>query len=139
MVPAGSEKMLLGDVEHQDGVPWMESAILEQTLNQRQPNMGVMLARVVVTAQRQVPMRVFNPGADPVLLYKGTTIGRLIPLRREDIVEYAAGTVTNCRIQMGSSSAEQPVEVPEHLQDLFQRSKEHLTEVQGLKVAELLS
>ena len=30
MVPAGSEKMLLGDVEHQDGEPWMESAILEQ-------------------------------------------------------------------------------------------------------------
>ena len=139
MVPAGSEKMLLGDVEHQDGEPWMESAILEQTLNQRQPNMGIMLARVVVTGQKQVPMRVFNPGADPVLLYKGTTIGRLIPLRREDIVEHAEGTVTNCRIQMGSSSAEQPVGVPEHLQDLFQRSKEHLTEVQGLKVAELLN
>ena len=42
--------------------------------------MGIMLAREVVTGQKQVPMRVFNPGADPVLLYKGTTIGRLIPL-----------------------------------------------------------
>ena len=139
MIPAGSERILLGEVEYSDGVPWSETGVLEQTESRKNLQRGVMLARAVVKVEAQVPMRLFNPGVDPVLLYKGTTIGRIVPVEAENITDSSSERLISCCRMVGGDNADKATEVPEHLRDLLERSKEHLTESQGQQVAGLLS
>ena len=119
MNPAGSERILLGEVEYSDGVPWSETGVLEQTESRKNLQRGVVLTRAVVKVGAQVPMILFNPGVDPVLLYKGMTICRIMPVEAENIADSSSERLISCCRMVGSRT------------HLLERSKEHLTESQG--------
>jgi dUTPase len=94
----------------------------------------VLVARVLVDPQvihRQVPLRLFNVGNKAVTLQEGSLIAQLHSVTQvlDDI-----SSTNNIKTE-----SEQGVNVPEHLKDLFERSKSELNSEQENKLAELLN
>ena len=97
---------------------------------------GLMVARLLVQTGQHVPVRVFNPGKDPMLLYKGTVAGQIIPISEESI-QIDIQKKEHLRT-MTEDRSDQDRPIPTHLQQLIERSCAHLNEQQGKQVRELI-
>ena len=97
---------------------------------------GLMVARLLVQTGQHVPVRVFNPGKDPMLLYKGTVAGQIIPISEESI-QIDIQKKEHLRT-MTEDRSDQDRPIPTHLQQLIERSCAHLNEQQGKQVKELI-
>nr|XP_054757353.1 uncharacterized protein LOC129263467 [Lytechinus pictus] len=126
-VPPGQEVVLPG---HATGVPiGMGLALIEPAEDGELLHKGIAVARVVVgTGKATLPVRVFNPGTKACMIRKGTLAGHLSLISEEDIEECES----NAQPMAGT------YEVPEHLKDLFERSKEGTDKVYHGKIAKLL-
>ncbi|XP_041480972.1 uncharacterized protein LOC121428436 [Lytechinus variegatus] len=126
-VPPGQEVVLPG---HATGVPiGMGLGLIEPAEDGELLHKGIAVARVVVgTEKATLPVRVFNPGTKACMIRKGTLAGHLSLISEEDIEECESNT----------QPMDGTYEVPEHLKDLFQRSKEGTDKVYHGKIAKLL-
>ena len=88
------------------------------------------MARVIVErTETTLPVRVFNPGKKECVIRRGTLAGHLTPISEIEDIE-------DCQ---GNTSPKDDVHVvPEHLLDLFQRSKEGIDSMFHDKIAKLL-
>ena len=92
---------------------------------------GVFVAKAVVSVSKKViPVRLMNPTADPVTVYKATTVATC-----EEVDE--VGCVNTH--QVNTLSATEHSEVPDHLKDLLTRSCTDLDDTQGKRVTQLLT
>ena len=94
------------------------------------------MARLLVQTGQHVPVRVFNPGKDTMLLYKGTVAGQIIPISIESI-QIDIQKKEHLRT-MTEDQSEQDYPIPTHLQQLIERSCARLNEQQGKQVNELI-
>ena len=79
---------------------------------------GLVVARAVVKADAEIlPVRVFNPTPQEKVIKQGTTVATLSSLE-EEILE----------MKNTATKSTQPVEVPDHLQDLLLRSTDGVQE-----------
>ena len=97
---------------------------------------GLMVARLLVQTGQHVPFGVFNPGKDPMLLYKGTVAGQIIPISEESIQIDIQNKEHLRTMTEDQSDLDRPI--PTHLQQLIERSCAHLNEQQGKQVKELI-
>ena len=98
-----------------------------------------MVARLLVEAGQHVPVRVFNPGELPLLVYKGTVVAQMTPLTEgEQPLDQSNQKFIRRMKEMDSTLAEAGNEVPKHLVDLLERSCQHLSGEQSQRVRELL-
>ena len=75
-----------------------------------------MAASLLVQTGQHVPVRVFNPGKDPMLLYKGTVAGQIIPISEESI-QIDIQKKEHLRA-MTEDQSDQDRPIPTHLQQL---------------------
>ena len=98
-----------------------------------------MVASLLVEAGQHVPVRVFNPGELPWLVYKGTVVAQMTPLPEgEQPLDQSNQKFIRRMKEMDSTLAEAGNEVPMHLVDLLERSCQHLSGEQSQRVWELL-
>ncbi|KAL7883473.1 hypothetical protein SRHO_G00011310 [Serrasalmus rhombeus] len=92
----------------------------------------VLVARVVVNAQsaNHIPIRIYNPGASPVIIKKGAVAG---VLQTAEVVQVQP-TATTASRPGGSHMAV----VPDHLQDLYAEGASVLSPEDKAKLAQLL-
>ncbi|KAJ8034222.1 hypothetical protein HOLleu_20966 [Holothuria leucospilota] len=140
VVAADSEKMCTGLLT--DGEPHRGTAVVEAS-EELVGRHGLLLAKVVVdTSKREIPLRIMNPSAMPVTLYKGTTVGTCEPVI---VIEASQENRVNCisvgeeaTVEKDSGGSENGV-LPEHMQNLAKRSCRDLDAGQRRKVMELLA
>ncbi|XP_030845229.1 uncharacterized protein LOC115925468 [Strongylocentrotus purpuratus] len=92
-------------------------------------NKGIIVARVVVErTETTLPVRVFNPGKKACVIRRGTLAGHLTPISGEDIEEIPGQPLPTTDNHT----------VPDHLVDLFERSKRGIDKVFHDRIAKLL-
>ena len=144
VVPPGTEMLVAGSLEC-SGIT-VSCGIVEasETLANRS---NVMVAPMVVSTDTDaIPLRLLNPGEERVVLYKGTTaatfnvIEAIGPsLTTEDSPLEQAGAVRtavqgeNETLECSNNST-----VPEHLQDLYERSSKLLSQQESHQLKGLL-
>jgi hypothetical protein len=134
MIPGSSEMVLHAKIE---GNPKGCSEIVVDNTSPSLRRMGLVVAKAVVDpSQGTVPIRVVNLSSEAQTLYKracaatGETIASIEILGSQS-------EETMAKVHMVDVTTDE--ELPEHLQDLWERSTEHLTEEQGQKVRQLLN
>ena len=98
---------------------------------------GALVARVVVNANEStIPVRVFNPTDETITIHKFAVMGVLTPVLETKVLK-----ATGPFIGKVSASTEKatPSGVPEHLQDLFERSRDGLTDLEVDELRKLLN
>ena len=91
---------------------------------------GVLVARVLADVNDSlVPLRLFNPGVEDAVIKEGTMAGYFTPVSASEVDEVPIKSVVD---KNGGI-------VPDHLQDLFERSKSEVDEVHHEMIANLLS
>lgn len=138
VVAADSEKMCTGLLT--DGEPHGGPAVVEPSEGLVGRH-GLLLAKIVVdTSKRVIPLRLMNPSGVPVTLYKGTTVGTCEPVI---VIEASEENRVNCISVGEKATLEDPEEregvLPEHIQDLAERSCHGLDADQRGKTMELLA
>ena len=126
-VPPGHEVVIPGHttgMQEETGFALIEPAMSSELLHK-----GIIVARVVVERMgTTLPVRVFNPGKKACVIRRGTLAGHLTPISGADIEECHDNSSPTIDTQV----------VPEHLVDLFERSKEGIDQVFHGKIAKLL-
>ena len=90
---------------------------------------GVVVARTLVkTGEDVLPLRIFNPGRRTCVVLRGAMAGTLTSIDEGDVED------PECSVL----KLAQQVEVPEHLVDLYRRSKEGVPSEFHDKIAKLL-
>ncbi len=94
----------------------------------------MMIAKTLVQSdQDELSLRIINPHEEPKKLYANTVVATLEPI--VNVVEEE--TVLKCN-NITTEEEKMTNELPEHLHNLFTRSKEHLDETQQKGLRELL-
>lgn len=97
----------------------------------------VLVPRVVRAAGTIPVMCVVNATDSYRLLKKGKQIGRAYPVKEYPELDHSSQVLMRVQsVQEGINSI--PDQIPSHLQETFENSKEHLTEGQSLSLAKLL-
>ena len=123
-IPARSETVLPGKVHVRGKLP--DSGVVEATSRYQKHSPGICVGRTLVNPQKViVPLRVINPTATDLVLYKGTNVA----------VVQQVGEVTSA---FAEDTSDQPAELDRPLQDLFDRSSEGLSENQKQSLHHLL-
>ena len=138
VVPAGGEIVPSGKVEGWGEKPWTEIAMVEPGRALKIHRKGIMVARAVVKMESSVPVRVWNTGDEPVSIYAGTHLAEVTSMLNSEIEKTRPIAGVTRRIATGVKPGAAEAPVPEHLQDLWQRSKLHLAESESSSVARLL-
>ena len=138
VVPAGGEIVLSGKVEGWGEKPWTEIAMVEPGRALKIHRKGIMVARAVVKMESSVPVRVWNTRDEPVSIYAGTHLAEVTSMWNSEIEKTPPIAGVTRRIATGVKPGAAEAPVPEHLQDLWQRSKLHLAESESSRVARLL-
>ena len=117
--PAGHEVVLKGELigHNRDVVSGI--SLLEAPTNLTElSKKGLLVARAVVTAgDATLPVRIYNSTRRETTVKKGMMVARLCSVQEvEDVGETSS-----------SQSNRLANAVPEHLQDLYQRSTEHIS------------
>ena len=114
----------------------------------------VVVGSSLIDATRKmsfIPVRVMNPSTEDILLRKATSIGQLSEVENVSVLaanensdeDHKHRTLTVCQIHQhvtgqGTDVTEATVNIPDHVQDLYSRSTQHLTPIQGEKVKRLI-
>jgi transposase InsO family protein len=133
MIPANSECLVYAEAKLSPSTAtWM----LEPMPDRSGPE-GLLIGHVLTKpGTKGVPVRVMNPTAEDVYLRKGTCLGQLWPVEPEEVIIPQLGARVNaCSTPQHPLSSTQ---LPEHLQELFNRSTEGLTESEKCDLAILL-
>ncbi|XP_067667689.1 uncharacterized protein [Haliotis asinina] len=127
-IPSCGEAFIPCAVKPRAGHATAGEGLIEPDLQLGLLNKGLMIARAIVDIKKQiVPIRVFNPHPDPVVMKGGFTTGIIRILDKSQ-----AQTLNS------EHSFESDARVPESLRDLWRRSCTELTESQSKDVAVLL-
>ena len=122
VVPERSEIILQGKLQGWKEPPG-KIGVLEPTESFLTSNKG-MVARTLVKAEEQVPVRCANFSNEPQILYPGMNIAEFCPVQvvRED----------------KASKPTSPRNLPSHLTDLYERSAAGMSSAQRKQIANLL-
>lgn len=133
-IPANHEMILSGMINFRGPIT-PEPYLLEPS-KQFMSKHGVFVGKVLVNSDKSsVPLRMYNPQDEPIVLYKGSTVGVVSPV--DSIIEELPNEDIEEQINhVANDSGE--ITVPEHLQDLWKRGSEHITKAESIKLAELL-
>ena len=138
MIPAGQEMIVTGKIK--DWQPSNKNAIglIEPSdRNKITEDKSLLVARTLVdVARSEVPVRVCNLSTLPMLVYKNTLLGMVTSVDETDVLEAETKRHTLNTVQSGEAAQER--KMPEHLEEMFKRSVEHLDEEETQKVADLL-
>ena len=98
-----------------------------------------LLARSLVDASKEyVPLRILNPGDQPLTLFQDTVAAWCEPAEVITERERVYMRVATCSLAESTSSVQTKTRVPSYLHDLERRSGEYLTQSQRAQVADLL-
>ena len=126
-VPAGHEVLVLGSVKCQGILSG--DAILEPVDGGELAQKGIMVARVLVDASEDnFPVRIFNPGQQDCVVRQGTMAGYITPVSEIDIEDN----------QDPSMKDMNQAPLPDHLVDLYERSKLGVQRTHHEQIAKLL-
>ena len=121
VLPACSESILTAIV------PLLQSdLLLEPKLVTTGEDPGFMVARgLVSSADSRVPVRLINPGPDEVHVKAGTVLGEVWPLECQEVLAApaAASAMKTASLACGPAAEN---ELPDHLQELYEKSTEKL-------------
>ena len=127
IVPPGHEAIVPGQLTGKVKVTGL--CIMEHGQRGEIADKGMVMARSLVTAGDEVlPIRVFNPGRRQCVLRKGTMAGFLTSVAEDEVEETRSALP---EVEDGHG-------VPEHLADLFHRSKEGVDVRYHTRIASLL-
>ena len=97
---------------------------------------GVLVARVVHNEPRgKIPVLIYNPQEEPVLVEARTAIGLLVKVEHVRESQVAANNQVSVRKMEVSTN----VKLPEYLKDVFERGRIHLTDQESQKLRSFLS
>ncbi|XP_041484593.1 uncharacterized protein LOC121431153 [Lytechinus variegatus] len=123
-VSPGQEVLVRGRVKETQGV-----GIIEPSDSCEVGQKGILVARVLADVnQNLVPLRLFNPGKEDAVIKEGTMAGYFTPVNENEIDNMPS----KCTVGTGGGI------VPDHLQDLFERSKLDVDESHHEMIANLL-
>ena len=126
-VPAGHEMLVPGSVKTRENLTGI--GLVEPAENGELSAKGLLIARVLVeVGDSSLPVRVFNPNQNECVIKRGTLVGYVTSVSNDDVEEK----------QEEATTPESSPRIPEHLEDLYERSKQGLDEIHHDKVANLL-
>ena len=126
-IPAGHEAIIMGTTAFH--LKPNQLGLLEAGNDLEQlAKKGIIVARTLInTGEDTVPIRVFNPSSSNKVIQKNTRLGTLTIIDEEEIEASPRYTKENFK------------GVPEHLQDLFSRSKQEVPNQYHQDIVELLA
>ena len=133
VVPSRHEMVIDGEAETEGD--WEEKAMFEVSpeFNERH---AVNMARTLVDPTWQhIPLLALNLRPDPVILYKGTTLGRMFPVHPQGI--HPLTDLTSLRT-MRKNPQPNSKDLPGHLQKLWEESTEQINAEEGEALQQLL-
>lgn len=136
-IPANNEMIIPGMIQFR-GQCTPEPYLLEPS-KQFMVKHGLFVGKILVGSESSsIPVRVYNPQDETIVLYKGSNVGVVTPIHsieeelgneQEEYINLISSNDTKCEKGM----------VPEHLYDLWKRGSEHITAGQSNKLAKLLT
>ena len=99
-------------------------------------NRGLLLPRLIVSPENQFPVIVRNDSDRYISLRKGHHLGFLI--ESAEVLEESDSAIRQVTVGQSHFEVGQGKEVPEFLQDLFERSSESLSESEQVALSQLL-
>ncbi len=131
----GEEYVVAGRVHYRGLIRRL--AVVEGTSRfSRQHNILVARSLVdTVVCKDRVPVRVFNPGHQPVEIVKGTFMGCLRPATA---VYDSCEDCAEAQVRGVATAAEESVVVPPHVQSVFEEASSELSPQEQRKLAALL-
>ena len=141
-IPANHEMLISGCINFR-GENTSEPFMLEPSVKFMTEE-GVLIAKVLVSSENShIPIRIYNPQDEPVILFKGSNIGIVTPVNC--ILQEVVDDITEPKTVNNVTAGEQEnidldkITVPEHLQDLWKRGSEHISLADSKRLAHLLT
>ena len=141
-VPKCSEMIIPGCLaDTLDAMPTGSLSLVETMPDFAEKHKLIVATSLNRVQARGMPVRVLNPGEEPIVLYKGTTLAHLEPVLSLEgaipvVDEGFQEQVWRCSTSPASSDS--PAKLPDHLQELFDQSKTDLDDTQRQELECLL-
>lgn len=130
-IPPGHEAIVQGEPMGSHDKEFIGPGLIEPNVNFKKEML--VAPSLVDTDKSAWPVRVFNAGVNTRVIKKGVVLGKVMPIEEVEVSLLAAASVAP-----SSTTTPYSTRVPEHLQDLFQRSTVGLTETERELIAALL-
>ena len=110
--------------------------ILEPSARWSGPGKVLVDAAVMRPSAKTIPVRVINVSNQPVKFYKGTTVGQC---ESAEVLQQKTGATDEpSQIDKTLYATIDGMQVPEHLQDIWKQSAQHLNKDERVKLSNLL-
>ena len=130
-IPPGHEAIIQGEPMGSHNKEFIGPGLIEPNVNFKKEMM--VAPSLVNTDKAAWPVRVFNAGVNTRVIKKGVVLGKVMPIEETEVSLLAATSTTS-----SSTTIPYSTRVPQHLQDLFERSTVGLTETDRELIAALL-
>ncbi len=134
-IPEGGEMMVPGSLMIPNGIPEEGYDVHVLPDGKFIEKHGVLVTDSIIrTEQGRIPLRVLNVNGKPVRLYKGSVAATCEPIAEVRTVEAAKTAAEDAPCESKGDAGV----VPAHLEDLYFRCAENLSQSQAAKLAECL-